>query len=295
MVKIFFKKYSFIFVVFLLFLASCSMQKRVYTKGFYAHKNQSTKRYETIVKADTLPKLKIENLPLKHKNTQLTASITESNESFILKHILIEGCDTIVLKNGAKVLAVITEVNLTKILFKNCNSTDETILFLKKSDVSYINFANGSKQVFDIESNNNMPQNLPGERNNTQQINPKGSGRSNSYTQPSKEKLNTFSLISFLISVVPYPFIIILFALLGLASILPGGNSNAFSQVFGVPHMSAALLVPGVFVVAALVLSILAIYQIKNNGSDNKKGLKLAYIALILSLVLLLLLLLFAF
>ncbi|MEO8759383.1 MAG: hypothetical protein ABI388_00540 [Bacteroidia bacterium] len=282
------KSFLFIFCSLLLILSACSTQKRLYTKGFYSHRNQTTKKTEA-AKADTLPSLALNKPKIKNK----TANLVATKSDFIITDFKpIEGCDTIILKNGAKILAAIHEINLTKVLFKNCNSADETIIFIKKSDVSYINFANGSKQVFDTNADFNQPQNLPGQPN----INPQtGHGRSNSYDKPKSGKLNTFSLISFIISVVPYPFIIILMALLGLVSITPGGSPHAFSQVFGAPHMSAALLVPFIFVAAAIIMSLIAIYQIKNNGSDNKKGLKLAYIALILSLILLLLLGLFAF
>ena len=79
------KKHSFIFVICGLVLSFCFMQKGLYTKGFYAFKNQKNKRHETIFKADTLQKLKIENLTLEYKNIQLMYSITESNKSFILR------------------------------------------------------------------------------------------------------------------------------------------------------------------------------------------------------------------
>ena len=289
-------------VVCLLLLSGCSMQKRLYTKGFYTHKNTTLKAPESIVNTDISSKnlkFKIQNSKPENKNLKsLTANSNSKNiESSILNLPLIDGCDTIVLKSGATVLAMINEINLTKILFRNCNSSDETVLFLKKSDVSYINFANGSKQVFDTENNNHVPQNLPGDRNSNENTRPVKHGtRSNSFTNPnSSGKLNTFSLISFIISVVPYPFLLILFALFGLVAILPKGNPSIFSTIFGKPHLWAGLAVPFVFVVAALALSIIAIYQIKTSNSENKKGLKLAYIALILSLILLILLLLFTF
>jgi len=276
------------------------MQKRLYTKGYYSHRSKTLKKPETITPdtatgvASNTPSFKIECKKPNKKNEELTAANTVH---IIQKPLLTDGCDTIVLQNGAKVLAEIKEINLTKILFKNCNSADETIIFIKKSDVSYINFANGSKQIFNSESNYNQPQNLPGERNLNPNNPPPGrrGKRSNSYAQSSNDKLNPFALISFIISVVPYPFILILFALFGLISLAPS-NPNIFNQVFGAPHtLTTGLLIPYIFVIAAIVMSSVAIYQIKNNGSDSKKGLKLAYIALILSLILLLLLLLYTF
>jgi amino acid transporter len=156
-------------------------------------------------------------------------------------------------------------------------------------------YANGNKEVF--EADNNIPSNLPSDRNydqnNTTSRNSQNA-RSNNYEQSSaSHKLNAFALISFIMSVAPYPFILIIAALLGLGSLI--SHSNAFSKVFGKPHLSAFLILPVVLVLAALLLSLLAIYQIKNSGDETKKGLKLAYIALVLSILLLILLLLFIF
>ncbi len=126
-------------IILLLTFSSCSLQKRLYTKGFYTSKPQ-TKKVENI--RDSLPIISI--LPKKSISSNLVAF----NSSRLIPHSkLVLGCDTIILKNGSKLIGTITEIKTNKIYFKNCDSASYSSSAINKKDVNSINFANGKKGI----------------------------------------------------------------------------------------------------------------------------------------------------
>src|ERR1035437_6586323 len=103
---------------------SCPLQKRLYNKGYYLSKNHSLKKTEEKTNTDTIPSLVSNIKPVKVKEVPVTLSAeipskTEETKhsSFIIHHskLKIDACDTLFLRNGAKILVKVTEVYANQI------------------------------------------------------------------------------------------------------------------------------------------------------------------------------------
>jgi hypothetical protein len=160
------------YVVFLLLIVlsiSCSIQKRLYNKGFYLGKNQSLKKVEQKTEADsetiiltTIKQIKAKTVSdnysasilNKKSNLKIISTFSRKPESFI------NSCDTLFLRNGAKILANVKEVNSSQIKFTYCETSTETIRILNKTDIDYIVYVNGLKETFaDDKSLNSQTKN----------------------------------------------------------------------------------------------------------------------------------------
>ncbi|MEO8759382.1 MAG: hypothetical protein ABI388_00535 [Bacteroidia bacterium] len=224
----------YIFILLAFCLVSCSLQKRLYTKGFYSHKNQTAKKPEAIAKADTLP-----SVAIIHSKTKKPTLVASLSKFILLKNVVNIGCDTIVLKNGVKITGTVTEIKKTKIEFKSCDSTRYSNSSIDKADVNFINFANGTKQQTDFK-----------------------------LTQEESNKTNPFAIAGFIASIFAL-FFLVLFVTCGSASIV----------------LPVLLLFIALFLFfAGFVLSTLSLVQISNSSTDNKKGLVLAVMGIIISL-----------
>lgn len=109
------------------------------------HSVRLSKEYETAFKdnhAISSPnhfKSPILNL-LKRLNS--VADITRVNT------IVVAGCDTIILKNGDKIGAKISEIGISEIKYKKCDYTDGPTYTMRKSDVFMVKYPNGSSEIF---------------------------------------------------------------------------------------------------------------------------------------------------
>jgi hypothetical protein len=64
---------------------------------------------------------------------------------------LLDGCDTIKLKNGEEITAIVSEVNPGEIKYKKCDNKTGPTYAVKRADISMITYANGSKDYFGNE------------------------------------------------------------------------------------------------------------------------------------------------
>ena len=258
--------------------SSCSLQKRLYTKGFYSGKNASAKSQ---IKEDTLNLLTgnikaIDTKEKKKKPVLLADKSANKNTSFLdITYKLTGGCDTIVLRNGAKINANVSEISQTHIKFKNCGATNEPDISMNKDDINYIILSNGQKEVFEPKkiytppSNNAdnfyQPQNRP------------------AYKE--KKKQNGFSIAGFVLDMVSFLAFIIVASIQALATGIGIYGTGLFSASY--------YLIPFGFAFIALIFSIKAIYQISQD-KESRNGLALAIVSAVLSLLLMLLIALIA-
>jgi hypothetical protein len=153
------KRILFIFLP-LLFLFSCSVQKRKYQKGFYV----SSSKYKTQVKRTEAIEHKKE--PIRESLTSIPTELmveqkAESEASAdikfkpgkLIKKVLFatdktEACDLITLKNGEEISAKVLEITSIEVKYKKCDSPDGPLYVVRKSDVFMIKYANGTKEVF---------------------------------------------------------------------------------------------------------------------------------------------------
>lgn len=147
-----------------LILFSCSVQKRKYQRGFYVSNTKHTKQVQ---KNDKVKKdLATEALVLKqtlipvnqNEDISLSAS-TDTKPLILLSSPFIKRlraadslCDQITLKNGEEVSARVLEITPTEVKYQKCGVTDGPLYIVKKTDVFMIKYANGSKEVFKVES-----------------------------------------------------------------------------------------------------------------------------------------------
>lgn len=142
-----------IFILPLLFLLSCSIQKRHYQKGFYvsnSNHNHGRKEKDPEIKKQELEK---EELELNVFASALPEIVTPKFQS--LPTINPDSiCDIIVLKNGDDIKAKVLEISPIEIKYKKCLSPDGPLYVVKKLDVFMIKYSNGTKDVIDIEKTN---------------------------------------------------------------------------------------------------------------------------------------------
>ncbi|MEI8137415.1 MAG: DUF4190 domain-containing protein [Bacteroidota bacterium] len=152
-----------VFILPLIILFSCSVQKRKYKKGFYVSSHKTinhTKKDKSILtnKEPVSEKLISKNslLPVE-QTTFLEASVATNLQ--LLKPTkfpsLLQSkdgpCDAITLKNGEEISAKILEITPIEIKYKKCNMQDGPMYIVKKTDVFMIKYSNGSKEVFKDE------------------------------------------------------------------------------------------------------------------------------------------------
>ncbi len=164
-----------LFILPLIILFSCSVQKRKYQKGFYVSSNKT----KTIAKKDRIASAKKETRSeeLAVKPSSLIAEVDTEPEASAAKKISLlnsnsplinlnkDGpCDKITFKNGDELNVKILEIAPFDIKYKKCDSPDGPSYIIKKSTVFMITYANGTKEVFKAEpevkpSNNNNSSN----------------------------------------------------------------------------------------------------------------------------------------
>ncbi len=142
-----------IFILPILFLLSCSIQKRHYQKGFYV--SNSNYKHSLKIKDRVIEKQEIKN-----EKTDLNFFASALPEIVIPKHQSLPAidpdtlCDIIVLKNGDDIKAKVLEISPIEIKYKKCLSPDGPLYVVKKMDVFMIKYANGTKDVIDVEKTN---------------------------------------------------------------------------------------------------------------------------------------------
>jgi hypothetical protein len=64
---------------------------------------------------------------------------------------LLDGCDTIKLKSGEEINAIVSEIGTTEVKYKKCDNKTGPTYSIKKSDILSVTYANGSKDFFGNE------------------------------------------------------------------------------------------------------------------------------------------------
>ena len=156
----------------LLILSSCSLQKRLYNKGFYVSKHHSNIQTEAKPDAAISP---FEGglrgmLTTKEKEatTLLLTNSTTNNSTFSILYskLYTDGCDTIFLRNGVQLLVKVTEVNPEQIVYTYCNAPNENRRTINKTNINYVMYANGVKETYsEVQQNNTQIQYSSGNDN----------------------------------------------------------------------------------------------------------------------------------
>lgn len=175
-----------LYILPLLILFSCSVQKRKYQKGFYVSNNKHAKTKSTSLNKEN----KKNELALKtsilhfnsEKDAELTASINNNTSFLERKPINLYSrindslCDKITLKNGDEIYVNVLELTPALIKYKKCNEPESPLYIVKKTEVFSIKYSNGTKELMETEtksqSNTKNPNTVTNSRNYKQQTHP---------------------------------------------------------------------------------------------------------------------------
>lgn len=164
-----------LYILPLIILISCSVQKRKYQKGFYVSNPKQQKHVQKNVSGKQKKETENDNLISKTNTLQtydsedivLSASLNNKTISLAKVHLPLltnendSLCDILVLKNGDEVKAKVLEISPIEIKYKKCTMPEGPLYVVKKSDVFMIKYANGTKEVIKSEAaeSNNTPTN----------------------------------------------------------------------------------------------------------------------------------------
>jgi hypothetical protein len=155
-------------IISLILFASCSVQKRNYTKGYFVEwktKRANTKETNQVVKHDKKKKtedfISLVSLVPETKNSSknLVASASKTKKPkpvFTKSKTFVNPCDTIVLHNEKVITAQIIEVNENEIKYRNCNDSTGPIRIISIVDVNYIRRINKEREYIKIEMVNGV-------------------------------------------------------------------------------------------------------------------------------------------
>jgi Zn/Cd-binding protein ZinT len=172
------KRLSPIALTLILFLTSCTLEKRVYMSGYHIewknekqnlHKNDlakkeakktDEKRFETIEQSDIESnsahnnrfQISTEDNIIASTNNTILPSINKNKMDFVKKseskkYKYVEECDILTMRNGDEIMVKVLEVGTSEIKYKKCDFPDGPTIIVRKSKVFSIKYSNGTKDV----------------------------------------------------------------------------------------------------------------------------------------------------
>jgi hypothetical protein len=196
--------------------SGCSMEKRIYQKGFHIEWKKS---YTTSINPEKSEELSVirEN---KTNNTLLYTEpdyfpLTEINkpeENSVSKSAkTLTDCHEIILRSGKTIKGLVTEVGIEEIKYKDCNDSKLPEVILKKKDVFKIIYSDGSFDEFKEEVvKNNVSDNTSGNSKTKQES-----------TGNNQIKTEGFAIAGLILSIIGFlfPFIGLIGLIFGIVSL----------------------------------------------------------------------------
>lgn len=151
-----------VFLLPILLLISCGVQKRKYQKGYYVNWNKSEnhhKNQEVLAKKSApgkaIPKketVKAEVLPVETDSRDIYASAQSAKTDLRATHkkllINADPCDELIFNDGTEQKGKVTEITETEIKYKKCDMEDGPVYTVKKTSLFMIKYADGRREVF---------------------------------------------------------------------------------------------------------------------------------------------------
>lgn len=190
-----------IFLLPILFLISCGVQKRKYQKGYYVNWNKSEVRHttpNTTTKKTALPTaerepIKSEAAQIENATEQVYASVdvSKTDAGATRKKLTIRDnlCDELIFNDGTEQRGKVIEITETEIKYKKCDLEDGPTYTVKKSSLFMIKYADGRREVF--KESKQAANSSPVKQNNSKGV---------KKTHP----MAVASLVMGILSVVPY-------------------------------------------------------------------------------------------
>lgn len=154
---------NFLILTLLLLLASCSVSKRHYRKGFHvdwAHRAGKPQK-EITHQSTPSPSSETEQnqliaSTLQHDESNVLADASASTPKLLKKNkwkLNEPTCgDVIYFRNGNQVTAKVLEISQREIRYKRCDNIDGPLMVIDKDDVEFIRFQNGTTEKFEKHS-----------------------------------------------------------------------------------------------------------------------------------------------
>lgn len=180
------KSRFYFFIIAALFLAGCTVEKRVHRGGYHVEwawqYNGAAQNQHALQLVKSHPKLRLtplrpQQIPfLDHVSLASPSDACVALPNPITKQVVTnklkvnhnhnqntssnnvlepDSCDVIILKDGTEIQAKIIEVSPGQIKYKMCDMPEGSIFVRSKSDVFVIKYSNGIKEV--IGNSNNQP------------------------------------------------------------------------------------------------------------------------------------------
>jgi TM2 domain-containing membrane protein YozV/Zn finger protein HypA/HybF involved in hydrogenase expression len=181
------KHLLFFTLIFSFILSSCSIEKRHYNKGLYFQRNTKFSSDKISNIGDSFTKAtyndsenvdfaladeKSENELYSNIESISISSIKREKINQIIKqkdeNSFLENCDLITTKKGDEIECIVKEISSSEIKYVKCNNINSPIISVRKSDVLFIKYANGEKDVINSSSSDPI----------TEQIVPSNGGKS---------------------------------------------------------------------------------------------------------------------
>ena len=180
----------------ILTLFNCSLQKRKYQSGYFLSWNKNNL---SIAKNEKQKGFNVQKNEIKFNEISFEKDITTSANNKITKIFnntiknnlaVPDSCDKIIYKDGAKIMAKITEINTSEIRYKRCDFIDGPTFVEKQNKLFMIKYSNGKSEMFKTEKavENNNGKNIQ----DSQKINDK-----NKKTNPFSTASLVFSILGF--------------------------------------------------------------------------------------------------
>jgi hypothetical protein len=206
-----------IILFFVVLISSCSIEKRVYNKGYYIDwknsknklvlsKSNDEKNHTSNYKTDSIFKthhVLVSNFESENKN-EIKGLYKEKIE---IKNQV--NCDVILLKNGEEISAKVIEIGVYELKYKKCDNIDGPTFSILKKDVFMIKYPNGNRDVFKDDV---------GEKKNT--VGQENEDIKTESKSDFQKELNGLALTSFLFGILGFiPILGIIFGIIGLNQI----------------------------------------------------------------------------
>lgn len=263
-------------LAFLFLASSCSVEKRHYTKGFYVS-NKSTKgniipaehKKETNTTATineiVLPKKEV----ISKTNQKILLASSVKKTITLIKTYLVEGCDTLIMKNGDLILCKVTEISQAEIKYKRCDNLAGPTIVVHAYDVFAISYPNGKQDVISAtKPQSNKTYNTIGK--------PESSTFETRETKSYKKVINQPALFSFISAMLAAISLIGCIAILYIY--LLGAIATASAAIYFIYFIAA-------FGLIALILGIVGLIEIRKN-KDLYKGSAFAKTGMIVGAIL---------
>jgi len=147
-----------------LLLASCSVQKRHYLKGYHVEWSSAKQNRGPQVHQDKQRPVTGESINDTKVLAESSDPVADAGQPIFQQHgtppifspaqkrLAAEECDIIIMRNGDEIKAKVSEIGYDFIKYKRCDNPDGPQYTVQKSEVFMIKYPNGTKDIIEAPS-----------------------------------------------------------------------------------------------------------------------------------------------